>query len=344
MQQDYYSTLANVVRISACDDPEKRRAIYALARSELRRQLEKQHVNASVRTQELRALEMAIEKIESDLARPSPSAKDSVGKALAAIPSSVEILPPEQHLPRFSQLQYQPSVAPATRPRRWLVPSALLLIGAAILVTVTYLVVERGLHDDAVSVISAASTMADNGQRLLRPTPAIEIPIPTAYGVYALSDGHLRELTALPIKAAERRVRISGVIAFQSETKLPNGRIQFVVFRADIVNNAPEKVAVRAVTKIAHASDSIDDGANEADAWSIRETAYQMKVAPIDGNPAMVLIRPAVANFSFPAGRYVLVLKSVAYDFSVEGPVTDLAQCVEPTSDEPSSNSTQCHK
>jgi hypothetical protein len=45
----------------------------------------------------------------------------------------------------------------------------------------------------------------------------------------------------------------------------------------------------------------------------------------------MVIIRPENPTFSFPAGRYVLVLKGSAYDFSVAGPITDTAQCLERT-------------
>ena len=32
----------------------------------------------------------------------------------------------------------------------------------------------------------------------------------------------------------------------------------------------------------------------------------------------MILVRPAAPNFTFPVGRYALVIKSTAYDFSVE--------------------------
>ena len=70
---------------------------------------------------------------------------------------------------------------------------------------------------------------------------------------------------------------------------------------------------------------------NVGDTWAIRGVSYELKVAPVDGNPAMIVIRPADAGFSFPAGRYALVLKGAAYDFTVDGPITDLAQCVEYT-------------
>ena len=56
-----------------------------------------------------------------------------------------------------------------------------------------------------------------------------------------------------------------------------------------------------------------------------------MKVAPLGDNPEMIVIRPDPANFVFPAGRYALVLKGVGYDFTVDGPVTDTAHCLERT-------------
>ena len=52
MPQDYYASLANLVRSSASDDAQKRRAIYALARSELRQFLARQRVNGSGRAQD----------------------------------------------------------------------------------------------------------------------------------------------------------------------------------------------------------------------------------------------------------------------------------------------------
>jgi hypothetical protein len=313
MQQDYYWTIANIVGISAREDLKKRRAIYALARSELRRQLDSRRANASVKAHEMSALDAAIEKVESELAQSSLSAAN----APAAVPLSVEILPPEPPSPP-SGPQCLPEVAPASRPRALLLTSALLVIGAAILITVTYLVAERGLHDDAASTTNAAAKIANESTQT-------EIPTPVSYGVYALAGERLTELNPLAIKVPERRTYIPGAIASQSETKrLPNGRLQFIVFRADIAKNAPEKVAVRAVAKIARSSQGADDDKYiSAEAWSVGETSYQMNVSPVHGNPAMILIRPPVASFSFPVGRYVLVVNSTAYDFTVEGPMTE---------------------
>ena len=43
----------------------------------------------------------------------------------------------------------------------------------------------------------------------------------------------------------------------------------------------------------------------------------------------MLMIRPENADFVFPAERYGLVIKGQAYDFTVTGPITEAAQCLE---------------
>jgi hypothetical protein len=79
------------------------------------------------------------------------------------------------------------------------------------------------------------------------------------------------------------------------------------------------------------------------DGWVIRNLAYEMKVGPVEGRPAMIVMRPADAELSLPAGRYALVLKGSAYDFTVDGPVTDLAQCIERSDEVDAPVYTPCH-
>jgi hypothetical protein len=61
----------------------------------------------------------------------------------------------------------------------------------------------------------------------------------------------------------------------------------------------------------------------------IRGTSYDLRVAPLNENAEMLLLRPEHADFVFPAGRYGLVLKGQAFDFSVAGPITEPVQCLE---------------
>ena len=98
------------------------------------------------------------------------------------------------------------------------------------------------------------------------------------------------------------------------------------------MKNVPEKVTVRVVAQVMPASTLVAKGEKTTTSgalWAVRGISYEMRVSPVHQNPAMILIHPTDAEFSFPAGRYALALNTVAYDFSVDGPITDAAQCVE---------------
>jgi hypothetical protein len=158
--------------------------------------------------------------------------------------------------------------------------------------------------------------------------------LPTAYGVYAVDRGKLSDLSALPIKAPDPRVAISAQIATPSPTTLPDGKLQFVAYRRDFKNNAPDRVMVRVVARVMQ-NLSFDKGkastTNVEGSWAVRSRSYQMRVAPMGDNPEMIVIEPENSDFVFPAGRYAMVLQGTAYDFSVAGPITDMAQCLERT-------------
>jgi hypothetical protein len=69
-----------------------------------------------------------------------------------------------------------------------------------------------------------------------------------------------------------------------------------------------------------------------------------MRVAPVPDNPEMILIRPDPPDLVFPAGRYALVIKNVAYDFTLDGPLTDTAHCLERTDALSGPVYTECRK
>ena len=148
-------------------------------------------------------------------------------------------------------------------------------------------------------------------------------------------NGKLTELGQLPIKVPDPRVAISAPITVPSQAHLPSGQFQFVVFRRDLKDNAPDRVRVRVVAQVMRALTFDSKGhAKTTDveqSWVIRNHSYQMRVAPLGNNPEMIVIRSDPADFVFPAGRYALVLKGVGYDFTVDGEVTDLAHCLERT-------------
>ena len=160
-----------------------------------------------------------------------------------------------------------------------------------------------------------------------RPTGP-NIPLPTEYGGFAFTNGQLIELELLPMRVPDPRVAISPAISTPSRT-------HFVLFRRDLANTAPDQVAVRVIAQVVRALTFDPSGksttAQIAGTWVVRSNAYQMRVAPVPENPEMIAIRPNPPDFVFPAGRYALVLKGAGYDFTIDGPTTDAAHCLERT-------------
>jgi len=349
MQQDYYSALSGLIMASARDDPQLRRNIYELARSKLRRRLdwESSALSPTERALQLQALETAIEHVEADLAGNAPRHVHSATNTTTEVAhAAVEIIPPARHRPPPPEPRLVPAAErAAARSRSSAARSLLPLLGAAILGVATYVAVEREVYKESAFNAQADTEIARGNSSSGHP-PAM--PIPSGYGVYALTNDKLIELEPLPVRIPDRGVTISGAVSTASRTSLPNGRAQFVIFKRDLVNNVPEKIVVRVVAKVMRPAKpnrkdeaSADDG---GDMWIIRNTSYEMKVAPVEGKPAMIVARPADADFSFPAGRYALVLKGAAYDFSVAGPITDSAQCVERSDDASAQGYAQCRR
>jgi hypothetical protein len=63
--------------------------------------------------------------------------------------------------------------------------------------------------------------------------------------------------------------------------------------------------------------------------WHIRGNSYDFQVSPLNENREMVVAQPVDPDFAFPSGRYALVFAGLGYDFTVEGPITAPAQCLE---------------
>jgi hypothetical protein len=228
----------------------------------------------------------------------------------------VEIVYPERDHPEAVRLR--------RRAWRWLMVWPLAqLAGAVVLSAVLYLALTGNLHD-AQSPLAA-------GDEISKRTPS-GLPLPSSYGIYAISRGHLSELEALPIKAPDPRVALSAEISEPSKTLLPDGNVVFLVFRRDLLNSAPQKAMIRVVAKMARAMTFNAGKATVTDltsSWRIRSNSYEFDVAPLSENREMVTIRPETADFALPAGRYALVFNGLAYDFTIDGPVTDRAQCIE---------------
>jgi hypothetical protein len=180
-------------------------------------------------------------------------------------------------------------------------------------------------NTDTGTAATAVGAPASAGERL----PVL----PTMYGVYAIRDNRLVELEPVPTGPVDPRLRQVLQTTKPSRTSFADGKLAFMVFRRDLLTSAPEKVSIRILAKIARMT-TFDAGkavtvSPPTDTWLIRETGYDFRVLPVRESQEMILIRPEDSGFSFPPGRYAVMLNGQPYEFSVEGMPTDPAHCVE---------------
>lgn len=179
----------------------------------------------------------------------------------------------------------------------------------------------------------SAPTDTASGRALVPNRPPLPFPLPSTFGIFAVSDGQLRELKPLPGRVPDARVAVSAAIVTPSETTLADVDPKFLVFRRDGAANAPDHVDVRFVAKVTRAMGV--DGSGKAkiapapDSWVIRNITIPYKVGPVDDHPEMFLIQAETADAKLPAGRYVVVVKGQGYDFTIDGAATDPRQCME---------------
>jgi hypothetical protein len=160
-------------------------------------------------------------------------------------------------------------------------------------------------------------------------------PLPAAYGVYAESGGRLFELQALPGRAPDPRVAISAAITRPSETILPDGHLRFIVFQREAPVGAggpADVIEVRVIARVKQATSFDSNGkpvVSGDDGWVIRNFSIPYRAAPIKEDPQMYEIQPRDPDAVLAPGRYALVERDYAYDFTVEGTVTDKRQCLQ---------------
>ncbi len=80
------------------------------------------------------------------------------------------------------------------------------------------------------------------------------------------------------------------------------------------------------------------------DSWVIRNISYTYQTAPLKGQPDMYEVLGEDADKLLEPGRYALILKGEAYDFSVAGEVTDSSHCLESVAAANGSFYSECRK
>ena len=176
---------------------------------------------------------------------------------------------------------------------------------------------------------AALSPQTPKQQRTEPPRPPVRDPLlPTSYGVYAIGGGKLVALKLFPIPAPDIRIAISAAIETTSQSVLPSGKVRFVVYRREQATASAERAEVRIVASIV-GTDLYDRGnSNVADheKWVIRNISFPYRIAPLKDHPEMDEI---TSDAELAPGRYALILNKEAYDFTVEGRLTDPRHCLE---------------
>lgn len=365
VEQKFYSVLSRTIAAAGQDRARMRSMIYDLARvAMIRNNLYSERGEAdwsSIQNQYC-ALEAAIERIEAQHAidadqLPSYVPETAIGDVADVPGSHTAVMYPQSSLrteifdtadPPLPSTLFLSSRAFARdrKPDRWDFWWTVQLTAAAALGVAIYIATggAQALSDLMNFRESRATQLLANyrpgeKQSSPEPQPAHQpsipaIPLPTTYGIYALSNGQLTELDSLPIRVPDPRIAISAAISAPSRAHLSNRQLRFIVYRRDLINNAPDKASLRVVARVVRALTFDAKGkAKFVDVdgtWVVRGgNSYMLKVAPIANNPEMVVIRPENADFVFPAGRYALVLQNAAYDFTLDGSATDAAHCLE---------------
>ena len=161
--------------------------------------------------------------------------------------------------------------------------------------------------------------------------PKLPYPLPTSFGIYALSDNKLVELQPLAMNVPDPRVALSAEIRTPSTTTISDNRPSFILFRRDLVNSVPQKIMLRVVARLMRETKFVNGKATSETVdgtWRIRNISQELRISPIPGQREMVIAH-LEDNVSLAAGRYELALNHIGFDFTVAGPIKAPAQCLE---------------
>jgi len=345
LEVEFALVIARMIDSLKNNPEDMRQAIYELARYKLQEQLPNVEAGENERTQQ--ALETAIRGVEAfteqHVGTLAPAlhlqlnGPRTASRAGHPFPGLIPQAGPSSHFNAEAERNAGGSKQTHTPWPRLRRTAAMIAILVAILMTVQQR--ERLLSlvhilpepeqiatiEDRIAPLQASKTPART------PPPAKPAPLrPTDYGVYAVDNDALMGLSLLPGRPPDIRVAVSAAITAPSRTMLPNGHPQFIVFRHDLASSVADRAEVRIVAKIAREfSAGIINKKPGDDTWVMRNISFPFRLSPVTDNPEMFELHSEDPALELTPGRYALVLKTQAYDFSVEGDSIDPKQCIE---------------
>lgn len=356
---DYYSVLTAAISHSERDSAQLRAMVYELARFNLKREALFRYPPMSMPelTRHMNELELAIAHIEANSAdeRASLVPQDSMLEHSSSSTRNPLIIMPARPIPPLfagpAPFRAIESQHPQFDPLRPYLRALIQLVGVAAIgvVFISAAVVASvvaSIHYGRTLTLSPAtevvqirpgglplrsgSTEADSAA-LVGQSADLPSPLPTTYGIYALSDNKLTELEALPFKVPDPRVMLGPEITKPSLSTISSNKPVFILFRRDLANSDPGKITLRVIARVTREMKFVNGKASVSKvegAWHIRNNSIELKASPIVTNREMIIAR-GDEGFSLLPGRYALVLNGLGYDFTVAGPVTSPVQCLE---------------
>jgi hypothetical protein len=346
LEVEFALVIARMIDSLKNNPEDMRQAIYELARYKLHEQLPDVEAEEKERTQ--KALETAIRGVEAfteqhvgilapalHLQLNGPRTASTAGDLFH--PELIPRVGPSSHLnvdpePHAGGSKHTHTPWPHLRRT-----AAMIAILVAILVAVqqrerllSLAHISPKLEQQATIEERIAPLQASNHPVPAPPPAKPALLRPTDFGVYAVSNDALIGLSLLPGRPPDIRVAVSAAITAPSRTILPNGHLKFIVFRHDLASIIADRAEVRIVAKIAREfSAGIISKKPGDDTWVMRNISFPFRLSPIADNREMFELHSEDAALELPPGRYALVLKTQAYDFSVEGDPVDPKQCIE---------------
>ena len=355
---EFALVLARTIESAKTDPEQLRGAIYELARQKLQ---QLSHDDPSEKARLMQALEVAIAGVEDQHMKNSGADKFPLptpvpllgGSRTGLIPAPMASTGAAQA--PYSRSRYAWNVDGGSKPAtkrsgsRWASSTALRYVAMlALFAVIAGVVVEQRRGVDLASFRAAvawlwtrpktelpkvAEALPEKPKAETDAPPKSNMLLPTAYGVYAESSGKLYELTMLQGRAPDPRVAISPAITTPSATILPDGHVKFIVFRATPDNGASSLIEVRLIARVKRATSFDATGkpvvAAADETWVIRNISTPYRAAPIRDEPLMYEVQPREPDNALSPGRYALVVKGQAFDFTVDGTVTDKQHCLE---------------
>lgn len=345
---EFALVLSRMIDAVSRDPDHLRQTVYELARYKLQEQCTGELID---RASQLRALEVAIQGVEIFARRNGAQialspAKKSVANA-AHISTPLSGTEGSSFAPTATVLEARAVSLRSNVDHRagWASPVwrlvMVLAIGFGVIVAaeptrlVDYFLAHRvpppaKQNSESLAAIAPPVPVANLQQSMSGPASLV----PKSYGIYAVSGEKLYELEQLPGRAPDMRVAISPLITTSSRTNIADGRLKFIVYRRDSAFSAADRAEVRVVAKIERELNFDKSGkpvsSKVADqGWVMRNIAVPFRVAPYEGQPDMYEIDNGDASAALSPGRYALVLKRQAYDFTVGGEIVDPRQCLE---------------